>query len=177
MKKTLLALSLSFLLTAQAAEQSPEIDRSLPVPSQTVIGKVEAGVVLAAQRYAAFWNTGEARFAEQALADDFTDLNLPSGRIQGPKGPLAASQAFRQAVPDLKAKIERLIATDDQVVVHLRFTGTYSGIFKGKQGKGQKVDFQAVDIYQVVNGKIKTNWHLEDNLSLLLQLEAISFNN
>jgi hypothetical protein len=33
-----------------------------------------------------FWNTGEEKFAKQALANDFIDLNLPKGRKQGKQG-------------------------------------------------------------------------------------------
>ncbi|SHN93325.1 L-proline glycine betaine binding ABC transporter protein ProX (TC 3.A.1.12.1) / Osmotic adaptation [Bathymodiolus heckerae thiotrophic gill symbiont] len=67
---------------------------SLPEPKQITIDKslrsnqVEE-MKLAAQNYAAFWDTGEAVYAKKALAEDFIDLNLPEGRKQAPQGPLA----------------------------------------------------------------------------------------
>ncbi|CAK2549701.1 hypothetical protein VCRA2113O415_70155 [Vibrio crassostreae] len=30
------------------------------------------------------------------------------------------------------------------------------------QGSGQNIDFPAVDIYEIHDGKITKNWHLED---------------
>jgi predicted ester cyclase len=178
----LLAGAALLLLAACARPSVPEtwFDRALPMPAQW---QVEAGAtparaqaaIRAAQRYAAFWNTGDAAFADQALAPDFSDLNLPEGRPQGRTGPVEASRAFRGAVPDLSARIESLHLVGDTAIVHLRFRGTFTGTFKGRQGQGQKVDFQAVDIYTVESGRIKTNWHLEDNLTLLLQLDALAF--
>ena len=42
------------------------------------------------------------------------------------------------------------------------------------QGDGRAIDFIATDIYRIANGRIAENWHLEDNLTLLQQLGAIS---
>jgi predicted ester cyclase len=41
------------------------------------------------------------------------------------------------------------------------------------KGNGQSVEFQALDLHRVKNGRIVENWHLEDNLTLLKQLGAI----
>jgi predicted ester cyclase len=40
------------------------------------------------------------------------------------------------------------------------------------QGKGQKVDFQAMDLYRVADGKITDNWHLED-INMFRQLGMV----
>lgn len=129
---------------------------------------------LAARRYYTFWNTGDAHFAKAALAESFKDLNLPQGRPQGPQGPLQASQHFREAVPDLKMEVSEMLIVDDRVIGRLHFTGHFTGKFMGQQGDGQAVDFSAVDIYRIADGKIIENWHLEDNLTLLQQLNVVS---
>ncbi|RYY75753.1 MAG: ester cyclase [Gammaproteobacteria bacterium] len=128
---------------------------------------------LAARRYYTFWDTGNAKFAKAALAENFKDLNLPQGRVQGPEGPLQASAQFRQAVPDLKVAVTEMLIVDDRVIGRLHFTGHFTGKFGNLQGKGQVVDFSAVDIYRIANGKIIENWHLEDNLTLLQQFGAV----
>jgi len=160
------ALTFSLLLTtALAAAATPDAD--LPVPA-TINGDSPAtsANILAARRYAAFWNTGRPEFAEAALAPTFTDRTLPAGRPQGPTGPIAASKNMRTAVPDLRAELQELVAAGDRVVVRLHFTGTFTGTFAGPagkvRGKGQKIDFQAMDLYRVEGGKITDNWHLED---------------
>jgi predicted ester cyclase len=150
----------------------------LPEPKSVILAKGEtlenkSNEILAARRYAAFWNTGDARYAELALAPDFMDRTLPEGRQQGPLGPIEASKAFRSAVPDLKVEIEKIIVADDYVVVNYVFNGHFTGIFNSVKGEGQKVNFIAIDIYRIKNGKITDNWHLEDNLKFLHQIGVV----
>ncbi len=162
------AVAFSLAVPAQAAS-----DANLPVAA-VVNGEspATAANILAARRYAAFWNTGDPAFAELALAQNFTDRTLPAGRPQGPKGPIEASRGFRSAVPDLKAELKEVVAAGDRVVVRLHFTGTFTGKMGKVQGKGQKVDFQAMDLYKVVDGKITDNWHLED-IAMFKQLGMV----
>jgi len=161
-----------FVATGSSAEES------LPTPRSLILsaGQEQAAqpVILAARRYAAFWNTGEERYAEAALAQNFVDRTLPSGRPQGVKGVLEASKNFRAAIPDLRAEIEELLVVNDRAVVRYTFTGHFSGSFKDLKGDGREVSFRAVDIYRVRNGQISDNWHLEDNLSLMQQLGVVT---
>jgi len=110
----------------------------LPQPHHLAAASQNAKVVTAARRYAAFWNTGDASYAQAALAPDFIDRTLPAGRPQGPTGPLAASQAFRKAVPDLRAEIDEMVVFGDRVSVHLHFHGHFSGQFGNVQGQGPR---------------------------------------
>jgi predicted ester cyclase len=158
---------------ALPAAHAAEADANLPVPA--VINGDSAATaanILAARRYAAFWNTGKPEFAQAALAPTFTDRTLPEGRPQGPKGPIEASKNFRTAVPDLHAEMQEVVAAGDRVVVRLHFMGTFTGKMGKVQGKGQKVDFQAMDLYRVVDGKITDNWHLED-INMFRQLGMV----
>ena len=129
-------------------------------------------MILAAGRYAAFWNSGEARYAEAALATNFVDRTLPPGRAQGINGVLTASKTFRAALPDLKAEIEELLVVNDRAVVRYVFSGHFTGTFENLKGDGRNIRFRAVDIYRVQNGQISDNWHLEDNLSLRQQIQS-----
>jgi predicted ester cyclase len=168
-------LSLIAVFTGAALASAEE---NLPASQSIVVaaGEEEAAqpIILAARRYAAFWNTGEARYAEAALAQNFVDRTLPSGRRQGVKGVLEASKNFRAAIPDLKAEIEELLVVNDRAVVRYSFTGHFSGSFKDLKGDGREISFRAVDIYRVQNERISDNWHLEDNLSLMQQLGVVT---
>ena len=145
----------------------------LPVPLHVAVTgdkKQTHASILAARRYAAFWNTGDAAYAKAALAPDFNDPTLPAGRAQGIAGSLQASQAFRAAVPDLRAEISDMVVAGDRVAVHLRLTGHFTGRFGDVAGKGQVIDVQAFDLYRIQGGQIAQNWHLEDNLGLMQQM-------
>lgn len=149
------------------AADSLVVDQSLPASQRDA-------QILAARRYASFWNTGDAEFASQALDPDFVDRTPPAGRLPGLPGVLAASIAFRSAVPDLRCEVMQMIVAGDRVVTHLRFSGHFTGTLMGRQGQGQPIEFIATDIYRVNNGRIVENWHLEDNLSLLQQVGLAS---
>lgn len=173
-----LALAAAAAQSVSAANAQPLSASHLVEPSKLVVDpslpKAEADAqIFAARRYDTFWTTGEEALARAALAPDFMDRTLPPGRAQGVAGPLAASKAFRTAVPDIHCAVEQMIVSGDRVVAHLRFTGHFTGVFKGKQGKGQVVDFIATDIYRVADGRIAENWHLEDNLTFLQQIGVV----
>ena len=163
-------------LAASAVDSLPlpksmVIDRSIPTPQREAM-------TLAARRYYAFWDTGDVVYANAALAPDFVDRNLPAGRPQGPAGPVFASKNFRTAVPDLHVEVEEMLIVGDRVIGRLRFTGHFTGTFgngdAARQGDGRAIEFIATDIYRIANGRIAENWHLEDNLTLLKQLGAVS---
>jgi predicted ester cyclase len=168
----LLALSGATAVPTLAAEnlvaaKETVVDHSLP-------RKQLDAEILAARRYDTFWATGDESMARAALAPDFMDRTLPAGREQGVTGPLVASAGFRRAVPDLQCDIQQMLVAGDRVVVHLHFTGHFSGSFNGVQGKGQDIDFIATDIYRIANGRIQENWHIEDNLTLMKQLGVVA---
>ena len=167
----------SLFLIAVFAATGSSAEESLPTPRSIIVTKGQEHaaqpVILAARKYAAFWNTGEAGYAEATLAQNFVDRTLPSGRPQGIKGVLEASKNFRAAIPDLRAEIEELLVVHDRAVVRYSFTGHFTGSFKDLKGDGREISFRAVDIYRVQNGQISDNWHLEDNLSLMQQLGVV----
>jgi len=169
---TLLLAALS-MAGAHAGEDAQLVRPQVQIVDPALPGAQAQANILAARRYASFWNSGDEALARAALAPGFTDRTLPPGRAQGLPGPLAASAFVRAAVPDMRADIEQLIASGDRVVLHLRFRGHFTGSFKGVQGKGQAIDFIATDIYRIANGRIADNWHIEDNLAFLRQLGVV----
>jgi len=158
--------------SASAAPKDLIVPTSLVADNHLTPKQVNA-LTKSAISYDTFWDTGNEALAREALADNFIDKTPPEGRKQGPEGPLLASRTFRTAVPDLTAEVEQMIVTGDRVVSHLHFRGHFTGTFGKIKGHGQTVDFLATDIYQIQNGKIVANWHIEDNLTLLKQLGAL----
>ncbi|MGL4751052.1 ester cyclase [Aeromonas veronii] len=158
MKITLLTSTLTIALVtgnAMANELVPEI----------YVNDSSAAVNLiknAAMNYAKFWNTGEENYAREALATNFIDKTPPEGRKAGIEGVLEASSNFRKAVPDLHVTVEHLLITGEFATIRYRFKGHFSGAMGDQKGENQTIDFPAVDIYQVQEGKIVNNWHMED---------------
>lgn len=167
--RTLLLTIFLTCASANAAEKLPE-PRHVAVEGSKA---QTAASILAARRYAAFWNTGDEAYAKAALSKNFIDRTLPTGRVQGVAGALQASKTFRTAVPDLSAEIVQLVVAGDRVTAHYHFKGHFTGRFGDVVGKGQEINFQAFDLYRVHSGQIVENWHLEDNLELMKQMGII----
>ncbi|MFB7678083.1 ester cyclase [Kitasatospora purpeofusca] len=154
-------------------DRSPDLVRPLALTVDGSLGARRAAqeIRLAQQLYT-FWNTGEQRYLDAAVDRDFRDNTLPAGRPQGPTGPAAASRAFRAAVPDLRCELADLLVTGDKLTARLVFRGHFTGVFQGRAGRGQAVEFAAIDIQHVGARRITEDWHIEDNTTLLAQLGA-----
>jgi len=132
-------------------------------------------VVHTAQLIYTFWNTGDTTFLDQAVSPDFRDNTLPTGRPQGPAGPIAASAAFRTAIPDLTCQLADLYVTGDTFTARLVFQGHFTGTDRGIKGRGQPINFNAIDIQHVgAESRIAEDWHLEDNLAFLQQAGLVT---
>ncbi len=171
-----LALTIGTALSAGAAntDNLPRPEKLHTAPAAQV-RDVEA-LLKPARTYYAFWNTGDPAYARQALSPDFVDLNLPEGRPQGPEGPIMASGNFRKAVPNLTVTIPNAYILDGYVISELQFQGNFTGTFGDIKGDGRPISFKAVDIYHIEDGHIATNWHLEDNLTLMKSLGVLGGN-
>ncbi|MEK4911221.1 ester cyclase [Bacillus sp. FSL E2-8887] len=175
MKKLFMLLSffvICIVLVACSGEQKTEIQllKEMPKPKTMTIdpslSKKEATeIVHAAQRFYAFWDTGREELIPQTVTENFFDNTLPKGRPQGTEGLKLAAQNFRKVVPDIHCEIEDLLVVGDKVTARLSFTGTHND---------KKINFFAIDILHVKDGKITEDWHLEDNLTLKQQLGLIA---
>ena len=48
-------------------------------------------------------------------------------------------------------------------------TGHFTGKLGDVRGKGQAIDFTAIDLLRMRDGKVTDNWHLEDKLGFMQQ--------
>ena len=146
--------------------KSITIDRSLDKSTAEQI-------VHAAELFYTFWNTGNQKYLDAVVSPNFIDNTLPKGRPQGPEGLKFASNNFRKAVPDLTCSLEDLLVVGDKVTARLLFNGTFKEEFKGHPPTNKPIKFFAIDILHIKNGRLVEDWHLEDNLTLLQQLDAV----
>jgi predicted ester cyclase len=81
-------------------------------------------------------------------------------------------QLLTAAFPDLRIRIDDLIAEDDKVAARLLFSGTHQGPFRDFAPTGRPVSFGAIRIYQLADGKVTGSWAYQDSLGLVQQLRA-----
>lgn len=171
----------AFFLAATSAFAAPLSDQAaidLAKPRELIVDKSlsiadAAAILKPVDAFYGFWNNASQQLLDQAVAPDFNDHVRPFGRPQGPTGPMIANKAFREAVPDLLFDIPQRIVAGDHVISHLHMAGHFTGTYQGVKGKGQVVDFIAIDDLRVQNGRITDNWHIEDNLTFLKQVGAV----
>jgi predicted ester cyclase len=162
-------------ISSESAESAEKLIKPKEIISERSLSKPALdSVIFAPLRYDTFWNNGDERLARSALSANFVDHTLPPERAQGQAGPINASKLFRAAIPDLTCEVEQMLVAANRVTAFLHFRGHFAGEFNGRKGQGQRVDFIAIDIYQVAGGEITEDWHLEDNLTLLKQLGVLA---
>ena len=79
-------------------------------------------------------------------------------------------ELMRRAFPDLKARIEDIVAAQDKVAVRLRFRGTHSGEFLGIPATGRPIEYVSHEFYRIAGGLIAEEWICSDMTTLLRQL-------
>jgi predicted ester cyclase len=162
--------ALMFSANMAFGQQNPDIPKIKSLTVDKSLSKAQANqLIRTGQLFYAYWNTGSEKYLQQAVSSDFHDKTLPAGRPQGYKGIPFASANFRKAVPDLKCSIEDLIISKDKIVCRQIYSGHNTGPVMGHRPSGKVIRFFAIDILHVRNGKVYEDWHLEDNLSFLIQ--------
>ena len=73
------------------------------------------------------FSRGDARAADEHLADGFVFHDPPFGLTPDKAGMLAAADIVRSACPDWRSEIRHLVAEGDLVVEHFVATGTHTG--------------------------------------------------
>ncbi|HEX2706660.1 MAG TPA: ester cyclase [Solirubrobacterales bacterium] len=103
---------------------------------------------------------------ERLLSVDFVHNGEPRGRA----GQRQAVDYFLAAFPDLRNEIELILAEDDLVAAHQRWTGTHEGEFLGVEATGRRVEFTSTAVLRIRDGLIARAWDEIDAAGILQQL-------
>ena len=113
------------------------------------------------------------------VADDLLQKNavghdpaLPEP-VKGPEGLKASARGYREAFPDLKAKVEEMIGDGDLVATRWMCRGTHKGELFGIPPTGKQVTVTGITIDKYVDGKLAESWTNWDTLGLMQQLGVV----
>jgi predicted SnoaL-like aldol condensation-catalyzing enzyme len=100
-----------------------------------------------------FVNRKNVSIGEVNFAPEFVDhgADVPPGLPPGPAGAMQYVGAALKKVPDLRVRIEDLIAEDDKVVVRNHWTGT-DAVSK------QRLEFSGIVIWRIAHGQLVERW-------------------
>ena len=82
---------------------------------------------LVLEHYESFVHKQDAEAVRKQLAPDFRDHEMPPETPPGPEPVLQYRAMLHTAFPDLRIKIEDIVAEGDRVAVRARWTGTHRG--------------------------------------------------
>ena len=77
---------------------------------------------------------------------------------------------FYQALPDARVEVLDVVAEGDKVVIHDRFGGTHRGEFFGRPGTGDRIEWMAIHIYTIRDGKVLDDAYMRDELAIMRRL-------
>jgi steroid delta-isomerase-like uncharacterized protein len=107
---------------------------------------------------------------DQVLSPAWVDIPPAPGQPPGPAGAKQILAELTTAFPDLSIKIQDVVEAGNKVVVRSEISGTQRSALMGFPAKNRKLTIQAIDIHEIVDGKIVRTWHTEDWLTGLHQL-------
>jgi predicted ester cyclase len=121
------------------------------------------------------WNSGAIDF-ERLVDPDITNHQPDRDSEAGLEKFRQAIEGVMGAVPDSNWRTLRLIAEDDVVVCHNRWSGTYGGrVFRGlPTSPGEQFSVEHVHIYRIAGNRLAEHWVVRDDLAMMLQTGAIS---
>jgi predicted SnoaL-like aldol condensation-catalyzing enzyme len=101
------------------------------------------------------------------LSDDMQWHGGSVGTVAGGNNVGGLMTQVVTSIPDLKAEVKDIFGQGDEVVVRVVVSGTLQAALLGVAGTGQKVQWDAIDLYHLANGKIVEEWASEDFTSFL----------
>jgi steroid delta-isomerase-like uncharacterized protein len=119
------------------------------------------------------WSSSDPTVVDAALADDFREHPPKRGdsTSTGGRDDLHKTiQGFRDGFSDLHVETIQLVAEGSRVVALSRVTGTHDGTFLGIPASGKTVGVNAIDEFEIRDGRIVEHWGLFDVLGAMQQV-------
>ena len=118
-----------------------------------------------------FWNKANISAFEKYYSTDFI-IHNPDGD-QNSEQYKGLCQAYFAAFPDLHITTDLLVAEGDKVTKVWTANCTHKGDFIGIPATGKRIMVKGIEVFRIVDGKIKEVWANMDNLGMMQQLGVI----
>lgn len=120
------------------------------------------------------WNNKRAEVIDELFSSDCVARGMgPNGTdLVGPGAFKGAHALFVGAFPDLQITIGPMVVSGDMVASQLCCIATHTGDDLGIPATGRPVNFTAMTIARVKNGKIVEGWNCIDLLTAFQQVGA-----
>jgi predicted ester cyclase len=122
-----------------------------------------------------FISTGDARVADEVLAEDFVyhgPAIMPE--VRGRAAFKESIAGFRMAMPNMKETIEEQFVDGDRVISRFRTSGTHTGSMGDAPPTGNTVESWGLDIIRLEGGKVAEMWAMIDTLNFAIQTGIVA---
>ena len=127
-----------------------------------------------ARRLIEVFNGRRLDLLEDVLHPEFCGRGIsavaPDEPEVGPGARRKLYEMFIQAIPDARGEVLDVVAEGDKVVLVDRFSGTHHGKFLGRPGTGDRIEWMAIHIYTIRDGKVLEDAYMRDELAIMQQL-------
>jgi steroid delta-isomerase-like uncharacterized protein len=124
------------------------------------------------------YNDKRPESAADFLAEDFVRRHTvrPQDNAPGTDDDVARARENLTDFPDLHITIENVVAAEDEVVVHLTWSGTQEDGMEawGAPATGRRASYDLVAIYRIACGRLAEQWVVADYLTMLRQLGIVT---
>jgi len=116
------------------------------------------------------FNKKNVNAIDELCDPNFIDHSAMPGQAPGRQGMKDAFNMYMKAFPDMRVKIEELIAERDLVAARFSGDGTHRGELFGTPPTGKRLKFNGIDFLRIKNGKLVEAWHQGDDMLALMQI-------
>jgi predicted ester cyclase len=128
----------------------------------TVDSTAQTNVALARGYLDRVFNAHRPELAAEYLTPNVKWHGGTLGTIEGPDNVVALLKGFIGGLPDLNAVEEDAVAQRNLAAMCLVINATHAGPLFGVSATGNHVQWTAVDIYRMEDGKIAEEWAADD---------------
>ena len=117
---------------------------------------------------------GHLNLIDEIYADDFENKSpgLPDHLRRGHNSMRAQYTFLRSAFTEMELVSDQETIEGDLIGLHWIWKAKHTGEFLGIPPTGVQVQIEGFDIIQIYGGRIHAAWIIQDNASLMAQLQA-----
>jgi predicted ester cyclase len=127
-----------------------------------------------ALRLVEVFNSRRLDLLEDVLHPEFRGRGIsafaPDKPEVGPGARRKLYEMFYETILDARGEVLDVVAEGDKVVLVDRFGGTHRGEFLGRPGTGDRIEWMAIHIYTIRDGKVLEDAYVRDELAIMQQL-------
>ena len=118
------------------------------------------------------FNAHNPALASEYVTQDVKCHGGTLGTVDGAENLVNLLHGFIDALPDLNAQEQDIVAGEGAVAVRFVVEATHQGDLLGVAPTGRRVRWDAVDVYRLRDGKISEEWAGDDLTAILHQVGA-----